>query len=789
MSKAIPRNTLETVSVLAVATALSATTVSAQEETDETIWFEEIVVTAQKRDQSIQDVPISVQVVTGELMRDRNANDLEDITDTLPNVTVTDNGVSTYLYIRGIGSGENEGFEQSVGTFIDGIYVGRGRQSRQQSLDLERVEVLRGPQSVFFGNSAIAGAFNITTAGPTDEWSGYATALYETELNGKEFEAAVGGPVSETLGIRIAGRYGDTDGWVTNIINDETAPAQESYAFRGTVRWEPTSNFDLTYKATYSENEILGTPYEALKCPPDGFAPGLSCILRLTDPAGSTIGFDFVRTVGGEPVPATIFPFNGPIPGNFEDEYARQEQWLHVLSGNWEFDSGHTLSFTTGYLKSNDDETYDPDQSRYGVFAVNTVEDFKQFSQEIRLASPTGGKFEYMIGGYLHTSDLEVETDFRVNLAFPDGTPAQLNNHSIDQQDETLYSIFAQGRYFLTDRLALGLGGRYTKVKKDVVNVIEALNIDGDSPPTPEGELFLLVGLQEIAGNYTGSLENDKFMPEVVLEYDASENVQLYGKYTEGFKAGGFDGAWPGSTAGSDNPPGFQFDPEEVTSFEIGAKTTLLDGAMRLNIAAFHSKYDNLQVALFDATTTGFIVDNAGKSISRGIELDMQYFVNENWRIDLAASYLDAYYDEFLEGPCTIEERLSSDPVCVNQQKDLTGDSLQFAPEFSGTMRMSYNTPIFGEYEFGSSIDLTYIDEYFPTLDNDPDFIVKDGFRINLRVDFSHPEQGWKLGFLVRNLTDRDEFTAGINWPAAEGSKLVTRDRPRTFSIVASYDF
>lgn len=761
--------------------------------------FDEIVVSAQKRDQSIQDVPISVQVVDGETMRERNFNDLEDITDTVPTVTVTDNGVAEYLYVRGIGSGENQGFEQAVGTFVDGVYVGRGRQSRQQSLDVDRVEVLRGPQSVFFGNSAIAGAFNITTASPTAEWEGYASALYETELDGKEVEGAFGGPLTDTIGIRIAGRYAESDGWVTNLVDNEKAPAQESWAIRGAISWAPTDNIEFEYKGTYTENDRFGTPYESIKCPPTGIAPGLSCILTLSDPAGSTAGFNFTRVAGGEPVPASIFPFNGPIPSNFSDEFAKQEQWLHVLNGDWELASGHTVSITTGYLDATDLDTYDPDQSRYGVFAVNTVEAFEQFSQEIRLASPQNGKFEYIIGGYFHSSEFELENDFRINVAFGGpvpmtpfmaGDPIQLDDYSLTEQDEKLYSVFGQAKYYLTDALAISFGGRYTRVKKEYAKNITILNIDGMSAPTPAGAFFAQFSLEDIAGDYTGSLKNDKFMPEAVIEYDATDNVRLYAKYTEGFKAGGFDASFGGTTGPvTDNPAGLQFEPEEVTAYEIGAKTTLLDGSMLLNISAFRSKYDNLQVALFDATITQFIVSNAGQSVSRGVEMDMQYLVTDNFRIEAAASYLDAFYKEFSNGPCTIEQTLMLEPGCVGSQQDLTGAPLQFAPEFSGMFRASYDTPIFGDYEIGGSVDIIYSDEYFVTLDNDPDFIVDDSIHMNLRVQFSNPEQGWSLAFLAKNLTDRDDFTAGINWPGADGSKLVTRERPRTFSIVAGIKF
>ena len=230
--KSLFRSLLATTCAFASSAAFAQEAPPAEETASE---YGDIVVTAQKRAQSLRDVPISIQVVTGESLRERDLNDLPNLTESLPAVKITDNGVATYLYIRGVGSGENSGFEQSVGTFIDGIYVGRGRTSRQQQLDLERIEVLRGPQSIFFGNSAIAGAFNVTTASPGSSWEGYVNASYEFELEGRELEAAAGGPLSDTIGIRIAGRYAKSDGWVTNIVDDSTAPATESWAFRATL--------------------------------------------------------------------------------------------------------------------------------------------------------------------------------------------------------------------------------------------------------------------------------------------------------------------------------------------------------------------------------------------------------------------------------------------------------------------------------------------------------------------------------------------------------------------------
>ena len=783
--KSLQRTAFISASLISVAAGLSAHAEEAM--------LEEVVVTAQKRDQSLQEVPISVQVVSGELIRERDFNDLEDTTDAVPAVTVAQNGVNEYLYIRGIGSGENQGFEQSVGTFIDGVYAGRGRQSRQQFLDLERVEVLRGPQSVFFGNSAIAGAFNIATANPTSEWTGYATMLYETEMEGKEVEAAAGGPLSDVFGVRLAGRYGESDGWVTNIVNGETGPRQESWAARATFAWNPTDKLNLTYKIGHGDNDVHGVPYDSMKCPPPtGIPTGLSCTLTLIDPAGSTAGLDFRRAVGGEPVPTAIFPFNGPIPDDFSNEFAKSKLTSHTLNGKWDLASGHTLAFTTGYLDSKEHETYDPDQSRYGVFTVNTVERFDQFSQEIRLASPTGGRLEYMLGAYYHTSDLEQDVDFRINAAFPRatgpfaaGSPIQVDDIGRFDQNEDLYSLFAQAKYRLTPRFAASLGARYTVVEKEAVNTVAAASIDGAGPPTPAGVAFVSASLQDVVGTTTGDLKNNKLMPEVVLEYDVRDGIRVYAKYTEGFKAGGFDAGYGGDT----NGVGFEFEPEEVKSYEVGAKTTLLDGAMNVNLAAYRSEYSNLQTAIFDATIARFRVSNAGKSVSQGVELETRYQATESLFIEVALSYLDAYYKEFRNGPCTIEQQYGVAPGCVGRQQDLTDKPLLFAPELSGTLRLSYSVPVLQRYRFGAGMDVIYSDSYYVTLDDDPDFTPDAGARINVRVDFAEPELGWKLAFLVKNLTDEDDFTAGINWPGADGSKLVTRERPRTFSIQASYSF
>ncbi|MCP5400042.1 MAG: TonB-dependent receptor [Sphingomonas sp.] len=777
-----------TVGTAALAIAAAGSTGHAQNAAGESsadaeLAIPEIIVTAQKREQSIKDVPISIQVVSGEALREKDLNDLQNVTQTLPAVTVADNGVSQYLFIRGIGSGENAGFEQSVGTFIDGIYVGRGRISRQQQLDLDRVEVLRGPQSIFFGNSSIAGAFNVATAGPGNTWEGYINGQYEFEFEGKEIEAAVGGPLTDTLGIRLAGRYAKTDGWVTNIIDDSTSPSSESYAFRATVAWSPTETVDVTYKGSYAKNKSYGTPYEALKCPPLAAAPGPACALALTDPAGNTIPLDFRKVSGNQPV-TPIFPGNAPTP-TFADENFKQESQLHVLNVDWDVGAG-VITSTTGYLYTDEPDVYDPDQTRYFIINVENLEKFKQFSQELRFVSDDSGPLQYIIGAYYQHSELDRDGHARFNLA-AGGLPVQTDTRRITYDEADLYAVFGQLTYNLTDALSVSVGGRYQHIDKKYTTTVGQENLANTGPADPFSAAVIANIQSLILGTRSATLTNKKFTPEFIVNYDVTPDVRVYAKYTEGFKAGGFDGA---------NVGDITFKPETVDSYEIGLKMSSFDNRLQLNVAAFRSEYKDLQVSIFDPTTTTNRVQNAGASLTQGIEVEATLQATPEFRINAAFAYLDAKSKSFPGAPCYYEQQVGLDPGCAPITpgstalvQDLTGRELQFSPDFSGTLAFNYEVPVADSFKLNGNWEINYSDAYFTTLDNDPDFQVPHGVQMSARIAFGDIDDRWSVGVLGKNLTNKDDFTGGINWPLATGSKLVTRERPRTIAVFANYNF
>lgn len=744
--------------------------------------LEEVVVTAQKRDQTLQEVPISVNVMSGDLIQERNYSDLEEITLYIPNVRIANNGVNPFMYIRGIGSGENVGFEQSVGTFIDGVYFGRGRRSGSQFMDLERIEVLRGPQSVFFGNSAIAGAFNLTTRKPGPEWEGYISALYETELDGKELEFATGGPLTDTLGVRFAARVSDTDGWVKNVVTSHDDARRSGHGLRATFSWEPTTKFDASLKIDYSESDIDGVPYEAFKCPPlAGIPPGLACSLKLLDPAGSTVGLNSRRSAGGESPP--IFPNNSAPPSIFAKEVVESELLNLNLTMNWELEDGHVITSTTGYLDSEDYEVLDPDQTRYALASVERFEKYDQFSQELRISSPSGRALEYMAGLYYHESDLALPSDFRINVATATLDPISVTSSRSFFQDEKLISLFAQAKQNFSDSLRASLGFRYTDVEKKAKNSVVFKDIDAVSPPDPLGVFFFSTALGNTEGTTVGRVTKEKVVSEVVLEWDVADSTLLYGRYADGFKAGGFNGSYVGEL----NGPSFSFSPEEVKSFELGTKSTFLDGSMKLNTAVFRSEYTDLQVAVFNATTASFETINAAESVTQGLEIEANWQATSRFRVDISMSILDASYDTFSNAPCYIEQTFGLVSGCVENGQDLSGADLPFAPELSGALRLSYDYPFTNGLEVRTNLDLAYSDEYSTSLTNDPDFYPNSNTVIDLGVALVPVDDSWTVALLLKNLTDENEITAGINNPLADGTKLVTRQPPRTVSVQASY--
>ncbi len=733
--------------------------------------LQEIVVTAQKREESLADVPISVNVVSAEVIQNNNINKIADITEFVPNMTMTETGISTQMYVRGIGSGNNQGFEQSVGQYVDGIYYGRQQLIRAPFFDLQRAEVLRGPQSILFGKNTIAGALNLITARPTDETEISISGLYEFESNQTELNAAISGAITDDFRARLALRTYTDKGYMNNTTRNISEADRDETAARLSLEWDATPELTVGLKLETNSFDTTGRQIEIVQ---DSAAP-----------AGAFAGLNYAQiTAGilGQPVMESNFDYNRQANANeFSDNS------LDNITLNIDYDlNGKTLSLVTGFVQYDFSERCDCDYTPSSVFEVGLQEDYDQFSQEIRLSSAGGETIDWVGGLYFQSSEMDSieEIDIPTNsilgtlsalnpalalMANLPGTQARrLNAHESD-----LWGVFAQGTWNVSDRLRFTLGARFTNEEKDATRGIDindlATRTATANPLAPIAfyEFFALhstqtagytavsTGITSPGHNLTGSLSEDAFTPMVNVQWDATDNTMLYASYTEGFKAGGFD-------ARANNPFSFQFKEEESNSLELGSKSLLANGRFEINAALFFTEYDDLQVSQFDGAL-GFNVGNANKTDVMGLELDGRYAATDDLTIGYAYSYLDFEFDDFRNGNCYNYQTpngavVNGVPLC-----DFTGLSGQYTPENNLSLFFDYTYMLNSDVELFANLNLNYTGSQNVHDNLDPQYAIDSRTNVNLR--FGAQNDNWRVSIIGKNLSNEDVLTYAGNAP------------------------
>lgn len=733
--------------------------------------LQEILITAQKREESLADVPISVNVVSAEVIENNNINKIADIVEFVPNMTMTETGVSTQMYVRGIGSGNNQGFEQSVVQYIDGIYYGRQQLIRAPFFDLERAEVLRGPQSTLFGKNTIGGALNLTTARPTDETEVAISGLYEFESNQTEINAVFSGALSDDFRARLALRTYTDDGYMNNTFRNTNEAERDETSVRLSFEWDASPNLTVGLKVESNTFDVNGRQIEIVQ---DTAAP-----------AGPFTGLNFAAiTAGvlGQPAMESAFDYNRQANAN---EYSNND--LDNLTLNLDYDlNGMTLSSVTGFVQYEFDERCDCDYTPSSVFEVALQEDYDQFSQEIRLSSELGGEFEWMGGLYFQSSEMDSveEIDIPTNsilgsLAVLNPTLALMANlpgtqaRRLNAHESDLWAVFAQGTWNVSDQVRLTLGARFTQEDKDATRRIDINDIATRAitanplAPIAYNEFFALHSVQT-AGytavssgvtspghNLVGSLSEDAFTPMINIQWDAMDNTMLYASYTEGFKAGGFD-------ARANNPFSFQFQEEEAQSFEIGSKSLLANGRFEINAALFFTDYDDLQVSQFDGAL-GFNVGNANKTEVMGLELDGRYAASDNFTIGYAYSYLDFEFTDFNNGNCYNGQTPNGSVVNGIPLCNFTGLSGQYTPENNLSLFFDYNYDLTSDVELFANLNLNYTGSQNIHDNLDPQYVIDSRTMVNLR--FGAQNDNWRVSVIGRNLSNEDVLTYAGNAP------------------------
>ena len=561
----------------------------------------EIVVTAQYREQGTQDTPISLAAISSARIVETGIRTPTDLQFLVPNFTLAETGISTNIFIRGIGSGVNQGFEQSVGYYIDGIHYPRAQQARMPFLDLERIEVLRGPQAILFGKNSVAGALNVSTAMPTSNFEAYVNTSYEFEYHEAIIEGAISGPISDRLRARVAARYRDTDGYVQNLTLDRSEPARKEWAVRATLGFDISDNLAGSFKAEFNNFDVSGRHIEIVNEKPVA--------------AGPFTGLQYAQIL------AIAFGQDSSVLNNVQDnlrsatmDFSKNEQSSYVLELDWGL-GGHELRSISAFTNLDYNELCDCDFTAAHIFLGGLQESYAQFSQEFRLTSPLWDQFDYVVGAYIQTSDHDFADQIMVpansvlvpaiNGLMPgagsliSATEAR-RNASVEAD---FYSAFAQANVRPLDRLTLQIGGRITRELKDGFRTLTITGPDGSPLPAlqaaapivygsvfdvtstnlselgPPGEA-LIAGLGELP--VRGTRNETRFSPDIKLLWQASDDALFYLSWATGFKSGGFDFRANNRGVSPTLANSFVFEDEKATNYELGTKVTLLEGSAEL---------------------------------------------------------------------------------------------------------------------------------------------------------------------------------------------------------------
>lgn len=709
------------------------------------ITLDTITVTAQKRPQPVQDVPISMTVLYQDDLENARGATLEDIQQLVPNFSMENQDGFNVLTIRGVGGGgRNIGFDPRVGVYLDGIYMGQAQSLGQALLDIEQVEVLRGPQGHLFGRNSVAGAVNITTRAPTGEFEGALRGGIGSR-GVQEGYATFSGPISDKVLGRISLASEARDGFTTNLYDGQKFDDLGRRSARGQILILLGDKLKIGISADASKTRqkpILGEP--------------TSDLFGLTLPGGA--------------LPARTVDFN-----------TTQSEAVDLSGGSitagYTMDSGHTLTAIAGHRNIHQEKRMDNDYRPQDLLRTFYVDDFKLTSEEIRIASPSKGGVRY-VAGLCHLNE-NARTDRRATIGLDVGTtlvqfpgaqvllpfgPATnvlagtLVSNNGEVRADT-HALFGALDYDLAESLTLNLGARYTRETKNVL-----FNLDG----TASGDF----NIGTLAG-YRDARSEKKVSPTVGATYAMSSNQNIYAKYSRGFKSGGWNIDFIDTNAAR-NPA---FNTETVDSFEVGTKGTMLGGRLRYDLAAYTSKFKNYQVLQYvdlGGGATSIELRNAAEVESRGLDAGMTLRATRQLDIGLNLGLVKARFRRFSTCSPTV---------------DCTGHRLPYAPDYTSAVTVNYRMflpslggklDFYGEYSYHGKSFMDPVND--PLTQNIPSREL-----VNARISYLPDNSPWNFNLWARNLFDRD--TVAMRGRDFLGNLFSWRIDPRMVGIEARYSF
>lgn len=738
--------------------------------------LEELVVTARRREEGLQNAPIAISAYTGETLEYRGVTKLDEITRFVPNLTIENNpsfggaSNSAAIYIRGIGQKEFlPTSEPGVGLYVDGVYIARSVGAILDLIDIERLEVLRGPQGTLFGRNTIGGAINITTVTPEpgDEFGGEIGAAYGTD-DRINLRGALNIPMGDTLAARVSVASFQQDGYVDrsggiDLGDDDTITG------RLAVAWRPSDRLSLDFRLDATRDKENGPAMELLGIDFTDLSQLNGLVAAVPPPMAFVHNITTAAVGPGQPCAATDAAGNGITsnpnsPNCYDNRYvgkdgkndgtapARSESDVLGLSADisYEINDNLTLRSITAWRDLDSEFARDGDHSPHRISQFQDTLEQTQFTQELQLLG-TYERMNWIAGIYYFAEDGDNENTLDFTIS---------NFRSGGEFDNKSMAAFAQLTYDFTDQLHLTVGGRYTDESKKFHpdQVIYQNYYAGISQVLPPGHPlaaldapFLQAGTR-ILPDLEKELEINEFTPMVNLSYDFADNIMAYATYSEGFKSGGFtQRVFPPVIPPFTAPPGTPdidliptYDPEFVDVYELGFKSTLLDGRMRFNGAIFHTDYDDLQVQVFDSVAP--VTENIGSASIDGVELEMQTAPGDGWLVEASLSWLDAGYDE------------------IGTDLTLIGSDNEFerVPEWASSVGVSKE---FMLNEMGAlvvRVDWSYRDDTYNDAYN-TEILKTDAYHLwDASVRWTNTQEDLSVILSGRNLGDEEFLVTGV---------------------------
>ena len=733
--------------------------------------LENVVVTARKREENLQETPISITAISAQMIEQTNMINVADIEQRTPNLSIraSDNGVSSALqaYMRGVGQSDFAlTVDPGVGMYVDGVYLARTVGANFQLADIEQIQILRGPQGTLFGKNTIGGAINVTTRRPSGE-TAYNAELIGGEDNYLSFAGYVEFPITDQVAGSVAVLTKNSDGWQERDRGDD-AGNDDMWALRGHLDsdFSETWNSHLVVDYTDIDQNVYPQVLTDFNPAAPVAAPFIGLVLAPQGQTCCTPNLDDIDKSSA---------LN-------ELDRDKNKTWGISWTNTWDMND-LTLKSITGYRDMNAESYRDADNNENDYFSVGSEFDVQQFSQELLLSNASGTNFDWLVGAYFLKEDGDHASSVTIGAGLFEVLPVlplDLTLFYDRTQETTSYAAFFNGTWHMGQDLRLNIAARYTydEKKLDMFTLKQASQtpvlIPGPTDPSACSD-----AIADGVGSHLSCDENwDEFSPKIGLDYDVNEDTLVYASVSGGFRSGVYNGR-PTATAQISVA-----DPETLLSYELGFKTQLWSDRLQINGALFYNDYEDRQFLISRPSASAdsalaLVVDNAADSTLWGGELEFTVLPADGLTISGGLSYIEPEYENF--------DSINS---ATGELEDLSDRPFSNVPEWTANLLVQY---VF-ELNSGSSVrlrgDLAYKDEIFYSddeLSSSFDRLNAGGYTIyNAGISYKTADDKWEIGLFGRNLGDKREIRGGFGVDAF-GTTTVSFTEPRRYFVSLKY--